>query len=55
MQVPEGHIWLQGDNLTASLDSRQYGPVPLALVRGRVILQVYPRLRTVGAMAPPQL
>jgi hypothetical protein len=38
--VPPGHIWIQGDNPTHSLDSRQYGAVPLALVRGRVVLQV---------------
>ena len=37
MQVPKGHCWLVGDNLSASRDSRTYGPVPLALVRGKVI------------------
>ncbi len=40
VQVPTGHVWIQGDNLTHSLDSRQYGPVPLAMVRGRVLVQV---------------
>lgn len=39
-QVPPGHIWLEGDNLIVSRDSREYGPVPLALVRGRAVLQV---------------
>ncbi len=38
--VPEGHMWVQGDNLVLSRDSREYGPVPLALVKGRVVLQV---------------
>jgi Signal peptidase, peptidase S26 len=38
-QVPRGHVWLQGDNLLLSRDSREYGPVPLALLRGRVIAQ----------------
>jgi hypothetical protein len=33
-------VWLQGDNLLLSRDSREYGPVPLALVKGRVLLQV---------------
>jgi hypothetical protein len=40
VQVPRGHVWLQGDNLILSRDSREYGPVPLALVKGRVIAQV---------------
>jgi inner membrane protease subunit 1 len=34
--VPKGHIWVQGDNASASRDSRTYGPVPIALVRGRL-------------------
>lgn len=50
--VPPGHVWLQGDNLILSRDSREYGPVPLALVQGRVVAQLlpYPRriTRTVG-------
>lgn len=40
MQVPPGHMWLQGDNLNVSRDSRDYGPVPLGLVKGRAVLQV---------------
>ena len=42
VRVPQGHCWLQGDNLNNSTDSRAYGPVPLALVRGRVLLRLYP-------------
>ncbi|VAH39649.1 unnamed protein product [Triticum turgidum subsp. durum] len=26
-QIPEGHCWVEGDNGTASWDSRSYGPV----------------------------
>ena len=40
-QVPEGHVWLQGDNLANSTDSRAYGAVPLGLVRGRVFYKVH--------------
>lgn len=39
MQVPKGHCWLLGDNLYASRDSRLYGPVPMALIDGKVIYQ----------------
>ncbi|CAJ0844539.1 16125_t:CDS:2 [Entrophospora sp. SA101] len=36
INVPKGHIWIQGDNMNNSIDSRSYGPVPHALIRGRV-------------------
>jgi hypothetical protein len=41
-RVPAGHVWLQGDNLADSTDSRDYGPVPLAMVNGKVKLTLYP-------------
>lgn len=50
--VPPGHIWLEGDNLILSRDSREYGPVPLAMVRGRVLLQVWPKLQLVTSTPP---
>ena len=37
LRVPEGHVWLEGDNLAYSRDSRFYGPVPMALIRGKVV------------------
>ncbi|KAL8817021.1 MAG: hypothetical protein Q9223_004072 [Gallowayella weberi] len=37
LQVPDGHCWVLGDNLTESRDSRTYGPVPLGLVTGKVV------------------
>jgi mitochondrial inner membrane protease subunit 1 len=40
--VSQGHVWLQGDNLNNSTDSRSYGAVPLALVRGRVFYKMWP-------------
>ncbi|CAM9616659.1 unnamed protein product [Choristocarpus tenellus] len=49
--VPEGHVWLEGDNATNSKDSRHYGAVPQALVNGKVSLRLYP-LSTVGCLPP---
>ncbi|CAN0515938.1 unnamed protein product [Ectocarpus sp. 12 AP-2014] len=40
--VPQGHVWLEGDNLSNSSDSRTYGPIPLAMVRGRVFFKAWP-------------
>ncbi|KEZ40458.1 hypothetical protein SAPIO_CDS8339 [Scedosporium apiospermum] len=42
IQVPAGHCWLVGDNLTVSRDSRDFGPVPLALVKGKVLATLFP-------------
>lgn len=41
-QVPEGHCWVLGDNLPYSRDSRFYGPLPLALIKGKVLAKVFP-------------
>ncbi|KAM3084578.1 hypothetical protein ACMFMF_001932 [Clarireedia jacksonii] len=42
IRVPEGHCWLVGDNLPWSRDSRMFGPVPMALIRGKIIAKVLP-------------
>lgn len=36
IEVPEGRVWVLGDNPAASYDSRYYGPLPISLVEGRV-------------------
>ncbi|CAL5406018.1 unnamed protein product [Camellia sinensis] len=35
-KVPKGHVWIQGDNIYASKDSRHFGPVPYGLIQGKV-------------------
>jgi inner membrane protease subunit 1 len=36
IQVPEGHVWVAGDNLAYSRDSRYFGPLPMGLITGRI-------------------
>lgn len=45
--VPLGHCWVEGDNPSASTDSRQLGPVPIREVRAVAVA----RLTSVG-LAP---
>ena len=40
--VPNGHVWLEGDNSNNSTDSRVYGPVPQGLLRGRALCKILP-------------
>ncbi len=52
-KVPPGHVWLAGDNASNSNDSRNYGPVPLPLLRGRVIMKIndkYPYITPITSL-----
>lgn len=40
--VPRGHLWIEGDNVHNSSDSRNYGPVPIGLVKSRAICRMWP-------------
>ncbi|XP_004519204.1 mitochondrial inner membrane protease subunit 1 [Ceratitis capitata] len=40
--VPRGCIWIEGDNSENSADSRYYGPIPLGLVKSRVVCRLWP-------------
>lgn len=62
IKVPEGNLWMMGDNRNESRDSRahvadQYqGTVPIANVRGKAVFKIWPpgRIGPVHSQDPQQ-
>ena len=55
IQVPEGHVWLLGDNKDNSIDSRVYGPVPMAMLQGKVRASLFPEWKLIHSRIPSDL
>ncbi|KAK7380282.1 hypothetical protein VNO78_32790 [Psophocarpus tetragonolobus] len=54
IQIPSGHCWVEGDNTASSMDSKSFGPIPLALIRGRVTHILWPPQRRGSVKRTPQ-
>ncbi|KAJ7536273.1 hypothetical protein O6H91_12G062800 [Diphasiastrum complanatum] len=42
VHIPRGHCWVEGDNVNVSLDSKSFGPIPLALLKAKATHVIWP-------------
>ncbi|GMI85978.1 hypothetical protein like AT1G23465 [Hibiscus trionum] len=49
--VPKGHVWVEGDYIYNSKDSRHFGAIPYGLLEGRAFWTLLPR-KDFGSLAP---
>ncbi|MFA0745870.1 MAG: hypothetical protein LASZOEIN_002684, partial [Candidatus Fervidibacter sp.] len=40
--IPKDAVFVMGDNRPSSNDSRDFGPVPLDLIEGKVVFRYFP-------------
>lgn len=56
VKVPEGYVYVMGDNRGGSLDSRALGPIQVSKVEGKAFFLFWPvsRMKNHGPLEPPR-
>ena len=49
IQIPEGYVFVMGDNREGSKDSREFGLVPMNKIEGKVVTRIWP-LNKIGKL-----
>lgn len=49
VQIPEGYVFVMGDNRKGSKDSRELGLIPVEKVEGKVVIRIWP-LNKIGSL-----
>lgn len=57
VQIPFGHVWVEGDEPFRSSDSNSFGPLPLALIDSKLLFIVFPfsRWGSLAVSSPDRL
>lgn len=50
--IPEGYVFVMGDNRPRSSDSREFGPIPISAIIGQVFFRYFPP-QVAGVIANP--
>lgn len=49
IQIPEGYVFVMGDNREGSKDSRELGLIPMDKIEGKVVIRIWP-LNQIGSL-----
>lgn len=49
VKIPEGYVFVMGDNREGSRDSREFGLIPIEKIEGKVITRIWP-LNKIGSL-----
>ena len=49
VQIPEGYVFVMGDNREGSRDSRELGLIPIEKIEGKVVIRIWP-LNKIGKL-----
>lgn len=50
VSVPSGYVWVESDEPHRGYDSTHFGPIPMGLIQGRVVIIIWP-LDRIGSIA----